>query len=80
MPTIYSAHLEPTQTTYVDGEPAEYTYPELVDSEIDDWADFIAIGNLTALDADAYSIHNRPSGARVFRLDSDNLFIATRED
>lgn len=79
MTTIYSARLEPTQTTYISGEVAEYTYPELVDSEIEDWGDFMAVGNLTEVDADDFTIHNEPSGARVFRLDADNLFIATKE-
>lgn len=38
--------------------------------------DYLAIGNLTELDADDFTIHDEPSDARVFRFDEEILFIA----
>ena len=77
--TIYGATLNPTSTTHPDGSCAEWTCGEFADTEIEDWNDYIGIGNLTELDADDFTIHHRPADARVFKLDDDNLFIAYSE-
>lgn len=77
--TIYGATLNPTTTTRPSGEVAEYTCGEFLDTEIDDWNDYVNIGNLTEVDLDDYTIHDEPSGARIFRLDGENLFIAYEE-